>query len=123
VGNSIRQTDRIGKTFGVVRALSEATLAFYPGECIGVMGHNGAGKSTLMNVLSGVFRHDDGALYVDGKRRGAALEYARGAQPWHTLRVPGAVAVPESESRGKHAAANAARSEALAMAQSKRARS
>lgn len=62
------KTEKIGKSFGVVQALNDATLAFYPGECVGVMGHNGAGKSTLMNILSGVFRNDSGELYVDGEK-------------------------------------------------------
>lgn len=61
------QTERIGKTFGAVRALNDTTLAFYPGECVGIVGHNGAGKSTLMNILSGVFKNDKGTLHVDGK--------------------------------------------------------
>ena len=60
------RTATIGKTFGAVRALVDVSLAFYPGECVGIVGHNGAGKSTLMNILSGVFKNDHGALFVGG---------------------------------------------------------
>jgi len=60
------RTATIGKTFGAVRALVNVSLAFYPGECVGIVGHNGAGKSTLMNILSGVFKNDHGALFVGG---------------------------------------------------------
>ncbi|MFM0741346.1 sugar ABC transporter ATP-binding protein [Paraburkholderia xenovorans] len=62
------RTEKLSKTFGVVRALNAATLTFQPGECVGIMGHNGAGKSTLMNILSGVLRNDEGSLYVNGTK-------------------------------------------------------
>ena len=40
-----------------------------------MLGDNGAGKSTFIKILSGVHRHDEGELLVDG--RGDALQLAR----------------------------------------------
>ncbi len=57
----------VSRSFGPVRALSEASLTIAYGEKIGLVGHNGAGKSTMMNVLSGVLQPDAGTISIGGK--------------------------------------------------------
>ena len=58
----------ISKTFPGVRALSNVSLAVYPGEVHALMGENGAGKSTLMKILSGAYQSDPGAeIRINGK--------------------------------------------------------
>src|SRR6478736_9858462 len=37
------------------------------GEVHALLGENGAGKSTLMNILSGLYRPDEGEILIDGK--------------------------------------------------------
>src|SRR3954454_10546380 len=57
----------ISKTFPGVRALSDVSLAVYPGEVHALMGENGAGKSTLMKILSGAYQADAGGeIVIDG---------------------------------------------------------
>jgi rhamnose transport system ATP-binding protein len=58
--------DRVTKSFGAVRALSDVTLALAPGEAHALLGENGAGKSTLIKTLAGVHRPDGGRVLVDG---------------------------------------------------------
>jgi simple sugar transport system ATP-binding protein len=53
--------------YGNVPALARITLAVRAGEITCVMGENGSGKSTLVAVLSGLRRHDEGRLLVDGR--------------------------------------------------------
>jgi simple sugar transport system ATP-binding protein len=53
--------------YGNVAALARLNLALRAGEITCVMGENGSGKSTLVAVLSGLRRHDDGQLLVDGR--------------------------------------------------------
>jgi ribose transport system ATP-binding protein len=58
----------ISKTFGTIRALSDAQLTAHGGEVHALMGENGAGKSTLMKVLAGANRPDPGGeIRIDGK--------------------------------------------------------
>ncbi len=56
----------LSKAFGVVRALSDVTLDFKPGEVLALVGENGAGKSTLMRLIEGVFPPDLGKITVEG---------------------------------------------------------
>ncbi len=58
----------IGKTFGVVQALSGVDLEVRPHEVVGLVGENGAGKSTLMRILAGVQQPSAGQLWRDGAR-------------------------------------------------------
>ena len=57
----------IGKSFGVVQALSDVDLEVRPGEVVGLVGENGAGKSTLMRILAGVQQPSAGELRRDGE--------------------------------------------------------
>ncbi|MCL6551614.1 MAG: ATP-binding cassette domain-containing protein [Firmicutes bacterium] len=59
---------RISKSFGPVRALTQVDLDLYPQEILGLVGDNAAGKSTLMKILAGVFPPDEGEIYLEGRR-------------------------------------------------------
>ena len=51
---------------GNVPALHRVSAALQSGEITCVLGENGSGKSTLVGVLSGLQRHDEGELRIDG---------------------------------------------------------
>ncbi|MDD3212588.1 MAG: sugar ABC transporter ATP-binding protein [Eubacteriales bacterium] len=62
MGNDvILETKNVSKTFPGVKALSDINLAFRCGEVHALIGENGAGKSTLLNILSGLFKPDEGS--------------------------------------------------------------
>jgi simple sugar transport system ATP-binding protein len=57
----------VSKAFGAVQALNRVSFDVLPGEVVALAGDNGAGKSTIIKAISGVFRHDDGEILLDGK--------------------------------------------------------
>jgi ABC-type uncharacterized transport system ATPase subunit len=58
----------ITKRFPNVVANEQVDLELYPGEVLALLGENGAGKSCLMNVLAGLYRADEGEIFIQGKR-------------------------------------------------------
>ncbi|KQS59215.1 ABC transporter ATP-binding protein [Geodermatophilus sp. Leaf369] len=77
--------------YGNVPALARVSARLRAGEVTCVLGENGAGKSTLVQVLSGVRRHDEGELLLDGtavRFRSPKQARARGiATVWQDLAV------------------------------------
>ncbi|AEJ20272.1 sugar ABC transporter ATP-binding protein [Gracilinema caldarium] len=58
----------IEKSFPGVHALSNCQFELHSGEIHALVGENGAGKSTLMKILSGVYKKDNGTIYIQGQQ-------------------------------------------------------
>src|SRR2546429_8756045 len=57
----------ITKRFPGVVANEQVDFEAMQGEIHALLGENGAGKSTLSNILSGLYRPDEGEILVNGK--------------------------------------------------------
>jgi len=64
----VLETKNISKSFGPVQALDKVNFDLNKGEIHGLLGENGAGKSTLMNVLYGLYKEDEGEIYLRGEK-------------------------------------------------------
>ena len=56
----------ITKRFGAVTANENVDLTVKKHQILSILGENGSGKTTLMNILSGIYRPDEGEIYVKG---------------------------------------------------------
>jgi len=57
----------VSKTFGGIRAVTNASLRVGAGEIHALIGPNGAGKTTLFNLVSGLFPTDQGTIKLNGR--------------------------------------------------------
>ena len=70
----------ITKVYGKKAALQDVSVAFAPGQIVGLFGENGAGKTTLMKCILGLIGHK-GEVTLDGEAIGCAQH--RAAQLCH----------------------------------------
>ena len=54
-------------SFGGLRAVDSFNVNIEKGELYGLIGPNGAGKTTVFNLLTGVYKPDEGFIKLDGK--------------------------------------------------------
>lgn len=64
------RVESLVKRFGGFRALDGVSFHLAPGEVLGLMGPNGSGKTTCINVISGLYAPDGGAVRFDGQAIG-----------------------------------------------------
>ena len=63
----VLEAKNIRKVFPGVVALDGVDIAIESGEIHCIIGENGAGKSTLIKCLTGVYKPEEGEIYIDGK--------------------------------------------------------
>ena len=61
------QVKNLVKEFDSLRALDGLCLTVPDGCVYGLVGPNGAGKTTVIRHLTGVYRQDSGAVFIDGQ--------------------------------------------------------
>lgn len=60
--------DHITKSFGEFTAVSDLSLAVYPGRVYGLLGPNGAGKTTTIRMIVNITAPDSGRIEVFGQQ-------------------------------------------------------
>jgi branched-chain amino acid transport system ATP-binding protein len=55
------------KRFGGLVAVKTLNMSLDQGDLYGLIGPNGAGKTTVFNLITGVYKPDEGSIELDGK--------------------------------------------------------
>lgn len=64
---ALLEVKNLGISFGGLRAVDGFEIEIKKGQLYGLIGPNGAGKTTVFNLLTGVYKPDDGKIELDGK--------------------------------------------------------
>jgi len=59
----------VSKYFARVVANKDISFSIQRGEVLALLGENGAGKSTVMKILYGLYKADEGQIFMDGKEQ------------------------------------------------------
>jgi len=89
--------EQLAMSFGGVKAIDDLDLEIRPGQVHGLIGPNGSGKTTILNVISGYYAQQNGAVRLNGtvlpalaRRQRARMRIARTFQ---TPRIVGSASV------------------------------
>jgi branched-chain amino acid transport system ATP-binding protein len=63
----ILKVEGVTKRFGGLIALNNVSFEVKRKEIVGIIGPNGAGKTTLFNVISGIYKPEEGRIIFNGK--------------------------------------------------------
>ena len=63
----ILELRKVTKNFGGLRVIHDLSFTVPSGQRLALIGPNGAGKTTVFNLISGVYRLDDGAIFLNGQ--------------------------------------------------------
>src|SRR5271166_2462418 len=84
-------------SFGGVRAIDGLDLEIRPGKVHGLIGPNGSGKTTILNVISGYYAQQHGAVRLNGAALPALARHQRArmriARTFQTPRIVGSASV------------------------------
>lgn len=64
---ALLEVKSLGISFGGLRAVDGFQISIKKGQLYGLIGPNGAGKTTVFNLLTGVYKPNEGIVTLDGK--------------------------------------------------------
>jgi branched-chain amino acid transport system ATP-binding protein len=64
---ALLSVSHVTRRFGGVVAVDDVSLDVAEGEIVGLIGPNGAGKTTLFNLITRLYRPDEGEIAFDGE--------------------------------------------------------
>ncbi|HXP92426.1 MAG TPA: ABC transporter ATP-binding protein [Candidatus Binatia bacterium] len=99
--------ENVTKRFGGLVCVRDLSLSVDAGAIVAMIGPNGAGKSTVFNLITGIYRPDEGSIVFDGAPLGHAHIDAiagRGiARTFQNIRLFAFVSVLDNVMTGRHA--------------------
>ncbi len=96
----------LGISFGGLRAVDNFSVEIEKGELYGLIGPNGAGKTTVFNLLTGVYKPNQGVVVLDGEnitgKTVVDINKAGIARTFQNIRLFGKQTVLENVKIGLH---------------------
>lgn len=65
---TILRTEGLSRSFGGIKAVCNCSIAVQGGSVTGLIGPNGSGKTTLFNLITGIYKSDEGEVYLKNER-------------------------------------------------------
>src|SRR5262249_27127382 len=91
------KVEHLGMSFGGVKAIDDLDLEIRPGQVHGLIGPNGSGKTTILNVISGYYAQQHGAVRLNGAALPTLARHQRArlriARTFQTPRIVGSASV------------------------------
>ena len=63
---ALLEATKVTKRFGGLTAVDQLDFTIEPGQMVSIIGPNGAGKTTFFNVLTGIYKCEEGTVLFDG---------------------------------------------------------
>lgn len=93
-------------SFGGLRAVDDFNIDVKKGCLYGLIGPNGAGKTTIFNLLTGVYKPDEGIITLDGQditgKRTIDINHAGIARTFQNIRLFKELSVADNVKVGLH---------------------
>lgn len=103
---SMLNVTNLSISFGGLRAVSGFDLDIKKGQLYGLIGPNGAGKTTVFNLLTGVYKPDEGIIKLNGQditgKRTIDINKAGIARTFQNIRLFSQMSVLDNVKVGLH---------------------
>ena len=88
---ALLEVKNLSISFGGLQAVDSFHISIEKGQLCGLIGPNGAGKTTVFNLLTGVYRPEEGSICLDGReltgKNTAAINQAGIARTFQNIRL------------------------------------
>ncbi|SEV92651.1 ABC transporter ATP-binding protein [[Clostridium] fimetarium] len=103
---ALLEVKNLSISFGGLRAVDDFEINVEKGQLYGLIGPNGAGKTTIFNLLTGVYKPDEGIIVLDGKniagKSNIAINKAGIARTFQNIRLFKGLSVIDNVKVGLH---------------------
>lgn len=103
---ALLEVTKLGISFGGLRAVDGFDIKIEKGQLYGLIGPNGAGKTTVFNLLTGVYKPNEGIINLDGQditgRKNIDINKAGIARTFQNIRLFKDLSVLDNVKVGLH---------------------
>ncbi|MDO4275528.1 MAG: ABC transporter ATP-binding protein [Eubacteriales bacterium] len=103
---ALLEVNHLSISFGGLHAVDEFHVSIEKGQLYGLIGPNGAGKTTIFNLLTGVYKPDEGIIKLDGMditgKKNIDINKAGIARTFQNIRLFSQMSVLDNVKAGLH---------------------